>query len=379
MDGNRWIAIHEEAGDRPEISLNGCCHHGTCLLHTLRLNKLQGLKKCPYTIQSMEMSMTKRSKEYKDFIGIDIGKFNFVVAVHGKENSQEFSNDPDGINAFITAYKTILNTSLVIVETTGGYEKLILKMLLPRKIAVHRGQTLKIKHFIRSYGVIAKNDTLDAKALACYGHERADSLECYSLASNAQETLTKLVTRRQSLIAHRVAEMNRLQAPDNDCLQCNIEAMIEALDSAITDIDSQIDTLICEDEHLKGAMDTMISTPGVAQRTAENLLAAMPELGRLSNKQAASLAGVAPHPRDSGTIQGYRKTRGGRRHVKKILYMAALAASRSKSNLATKYQELIKRGKKPIVAIMALMRKIIVIINAKLKNQLFYTQLQNHS
>ncbi len=150
---------------------------------------------------------------YNNFIGMDIGKRNFVVAVNGQKETKEYNNTTQGIKEFIKDYKNIFGQSLCILENTGGYELELLYTLCGHKIAVHRADTRKVKNFIRSYGNSAKTDKLDAKTLAKYGAERKSLLELFTPQSKQALNLFELVRRRQDLKQILVAEKNRLQTP----------------------------------------------------------------------------------------------------------------------------------------------------------------------
>ncbi len=189
-------------------------------------------------------------------------------------------------------------------------------------------------------------------------------------ADAEQAELAALVARRRDLTAFKTAETNRLKAPAANTVHASCKAMLRAIQTQIDKIDRAIDSLVKASPDLTKRIRIATTLPGVGAKTAIALAATMPELGTLSRRQAASLAGVAPHPNDSGTRHGYRVMRGGRADVRPILFMAALAASRANGPLRQKYRNLIANGKKPIVAIAALMRHIIVILNARIRDQL---------
>lgn len=318
--------------------------------------------------------------KYQNFIGIDIGKFDFVVTLHGSNRIQNYENAPLGIKAFFKDFKREFPTSLVVLETTGGYEMKLLLTLCNKKYHVHRANTRKVKNFIRSFGNGAKTDALDAKALALYGFERQDRLELFTPASENSFTLYDLVQRRKDLTHMLVAEKNRAKAPKISAMVKNsCEMMIKNLTNHITDITKQIKELIASDQNLRSRLEVLKTIPGIGDIIAQNLLALMPELGTLTRRQVASLAGLAPRANDSGKSQGYRRTAHGRDSIKPFLFLSAMAARNSHSHLKTFYDNLIARGKKKMVALTALMRKIIVIANAKLKHLPTQTHVQQHS
>ena len=253
------------------------------------------------------------------------------------------------------------------LETTGGYETRLLLTLCDKGFAVHRANTQKVKNFIRSFGNRAKTDALDAQALAFYGYERGDRLTKFVPCSKKALDLYELVQRRQDLKQMLIAEKNRFQAPRAKLIKGSCAVMIKVITEQISSIDAEIDALIEDDSILKAKKKTLITIPGIGNIIANELLILMPELGKMNRREVASLAGLAPRANDSGKFVGYRRTGQGRNTIKPILFLAAMAARNSKSQLATFYFDLIARGKKKMVALVALMRKIIVIANAKLK------------
>ena len=303
---------------------------------------------------------------YQNFIGIDIGKYSFVVAIHGNKQTTEYNYTAEKITEFMNEFKAELNNSLVVLEATGGYEMELLQTLGAANIVVHRANTRKVKNFIRSYGNAAKTDSLDAKALALYGLERHQTLEPYAPPSEQQQILYALVQRRNDLKQILVAEKNRLKAPKAKQIKSSCQAIITAITQEITEMNRQIHEVIESNEELLARKEVLKTIPGVGDITSENLLGLMPELGHMNLRQVASLAGLAPKANDSGMLRKYRHTGHGRDMVKPSLFLAAMAASRSKSALGDFYQGLISRGKKKMVAQTAVMRKIIVIANARL-------------
>jgi len=256
---------------------------------------------------------------YNNFIGIDIGKFNFVVATYGNKETREYQNSQDGIAQFIKDYKKELKSALCIVETTGGYEMQLTLILCAKNIAVHRANTRKVKHFIRSFGKAAKTDSLDAKALALYGFERSDRLELFKPQSKKVIDLYELINRRHDLRQMLVAEKNRLQAPRADLIKSSCAKMIALLSQQIESITAEIDTLIEEDTVLKAKKQILKTIPGIGNIVANELVVLLPELGELNRREIASLVGLAPMSNDSGKFNGYRCTAHGRAFVKPML------------------------------------------------------------
>ncbi len=319
------------------------------------------------------------SKEvFSRFVGIDISKAHFDVALHGKMETTRFPNTVSGWSDLIhlihlselSELKT--ENTLVVIEPTGGYEKGVLWTLLQKRVSVHRADTRKVKSFIRSYGVYGKTDQIDAIQLARYGYERHSSLTLFSAYSSELDLLKALVARYNDLKEIQVKEKNRIQHPHiSSLIRKSINAVLKVTQKQLEMVEIELDELINGHQELKTKQTVMQAVPGIGKKVSQQLLACLPELGYLNRKQIACLSGVAPHPKESGTLSKYRKTGyGGKQNVKAILHMAALAAAHSKSDLGLFYASLIARGKKPLVAITALKRKIIVIANAKIRDSL---------
>jgi transposase len=306
-------------------------------------------------------------KSYRNFIGIDIGKFSFFVAIYGRKSVKEYENTPSGISQFISHFEKELPDTLCVLEPTGGYELKLLMTLCERNYAVHRAHIRQVKNFVRSLGNGAKTDNLDAHHLSLYGHERSETLSRFSLQSAQTSTLYELVQRRRDLRQMLVAEKNRFQSPYAESVKANIKMHIGFLEDEMAEITNRIEEIIQQDELLKKKRKILRSIKGIGEIISFELLVSLPELGQLSRREIASLVGVAPISRDSGKSKGYRRTGHGREGIKPMLYLAAMAARNSKSNLRTYYENLISRGKCKMVALTALMRKIIVIANARLK------------
>ena len=307
-------------------------------------------------------------KLYNDFIGIDIGKYEFVCAFYGNKALKTYDNTQQGISDFIQDQKSLLAQSLCVLEVTGGYEMALLLELRRHQICVHRANTRKVKHFIRSYGQEAKTDALDARSLALYGYERQAHLEIYEPLSALYQELYELVTRRHDLRQMLVAEKNRAQGPRVKWIKSSCNTLIAALTKELDSITKAINELIASDKNLSAKKQVLKSIPGIGDIIANDLLVLLPELGSINRKEIAALVGVAPIARDSGRYQGYRATGHGRQGVKPLLFLAAMAARNSHSNLRKFYEDLVARGKPKMVALTALMRKIIVIANAKMRD-----------
>lgn len=304
---------------------------------------------------------------YNNFIGIDIGKFNFVVSIHGSKTTTEYQNSTSGIDKFLQENSNVLNKALCVVETTGGYELELLYALVSAKHKVHRADTRKVKNFIRSFGTSAKTDALDARAIAQYAYERHSQLELFKVKSANSIALFQLAQRRKDLMAMLVAEKNRLQAPSNQAVKGGIKELIRLLNQQLENITNRMRQIVLSDSVLNQKLEILKTIPGIGDIIALELIVLLPELGTICRRKIASLAGVAPRSNDSGKFMGYRRTGHGRGGIKPLLFLAAMAARNSKTFFKDFYEKLILKGKKKMVAITAIMRKIIVIANAKIK------------
>lgn len=309
---------------------------------------------------------------YQNFIGIDISKDTFSAASYGSNMTHVFSNNLTGFKSFMESYKPFLLNALIVLETTGGYELEQIEYLQQENLAVHRANTRKVKHFIKSFGILGKSDSIDATGLAQYGAERHAKLELFK--ENPRKKLQKLVERREDLKKMLVQEKNRLQSPDQKELRKSFKAIIDVLNMQVKSIESAIEKYCINHPHLQEKRKVLETVSGIGKVVSAQLIALLPELGTIDRKKIASLAGLAPHPYESGKKIGYRSTRGGRDNVKKVLFMAALTAARSTSALGDFYRKLVDAGKKKMVALVALMRKILVVANARVKE---YVQLNS--
>jgi transposase len=228
----------------------------------------------------------------------------------------------------------------------------------------------KVKAFIRSRGTLGKTDGIDARGLARYGQERHPELPRWQPACGMQEEIRTLIRLRAQLVKQRAALSNQIKAPGGTIAKKHLKALHNAASEQIAAIEVDIRQLIERDPATASVVAIIKAIPGCGHLTAVTVAALMPELGSMSGRQAASLAGLAPHPHQSGQRDGYRRTRGGRPEVKRTLFMAAMAARNHNPALKAVYQRLVHNGKKPLVAITALMRKLITIINARLRDAL---------
>ncbi len=314
-------------------------------------------------------------KIYHNFVGIDIGKSEVVVNLLGQKSSFSFENSSSGFQAFLDQFLSKINSPFIVLETTGGYEQLFLQKLLDINATVHRANTRLVKHFIRSLGQKAKTDSIDAKCLAYYAFERHQKLSVYQNPSHEATQLASLTQRRIDLNQMLVQEKNRAQSPNvSEFVKKSCKELIKHIQKQLDELNKKIQLIIESNKLLQEKKEMLLTIPGIGNIIANALIALLPELGQLNRRKIASLCGLAPFPCESGQHKGYRRTRGGRVHVRNILFMAAMAACNSNSHLKIFYEKLIAQGKKKMVALTALMRKIIIIANAKINSLEFSEQ-----
>jgi transposase len=249
--------------------------------------------------------------------------------------------------------------SLVVLESTGGYERPVCQALWRAEVPVAVVNPKRIRDYARACGIMAKTDRLDAAVIARY----AASLKPTAQNQTNQE-LRDLSGRRRTLVAQRTAEKNRLDHTLASQVRISIKRSIGWLEREIARIESAITEVVRASPELSARRDALISVKGVGDVTALHLLAEMPELGSLSRGAAAALAGVAPYNCDSGQMRGQRRIYGGRSTVRKTLYMATLVAVQFNPVLKQHYQQLRDRGKCAKVALVACMRKLIIYLNS---------------
>jgi len=292
-------------------------------------------------------------------LGVDVAADSLVIS-----DGRTVANRRTTIRALLKTAKP----DFVICEPTGGHEFQLLEECLKAGIACHRADTLKLKSFIRSFGTLGKSDAIDAAGMAAYGRERWQSLPLWQRPDPDEQHLQMLVRRRTGLVAFKVAEQNRSKAPGAKTLAASFKAMLAFLGRQITMIDAAIAAIVARNQVLKRRAAICTAMNGIGFCTAAALIALMPELGFIDRRQAAALAGTAPHPNESGLFKGQRRIRGGRPEIRTVLFMPALRAAAAKGEFATFYKRLVTNGKKPILAIAAVMRKIIVTLNARLRD-----------
>jgi transposase len=301
-------------------------------------------------------------------VGIDVAKKSFEVALGAGGEVGSFANDDSGFDALLLRLKAY-EVRLVVMEATGGYEARLACVLHSAGYAVAVVNPRQARDFAKSMGYLAKTDRIDALALAEFARvidshpQRERFVE--SVPDPERQHLAALVTRRRQLIEMRTAERNRLSLGQRAARQ-SIEAVLRTLQRQIDDIEGQM--LRHLTAHHADLAALLSSVKGIGEGTVANLIGELPELGQLSNRQIGKLVGVAPINRDSGTHRGKRTIFGGRAALRQALYMPTWVAIRHNCVIRAFYQRLVAAGKPKKVALVACMRKLLVILNAMVRS-----------
>jgi len=311
----------------------------------------------------------ERSAEEPVYVGIDVCKAWLDVYLHPLGRRLRLANGRDGL----TRLKRALagrRVVLIVMEATGKYHRQAHRSLHAAGFAVAVMNPLRARLFAEATGALAKTDRLDAHLLAILAESMAP--QATPPAPEYLEELQELVRARQAATAEATALANRRQASQTAFLRAELKRRINSLKTHIARLETEIKRRIASDPALMRRCAILLSIPGVGPVTAATLGVAMAELGALTGKAAALLAGLAPIACDSGERNGGRRIRGGRAHVRTALYMAAVSAARCNPDLAAFHKRLRAAGKKPKLALTAVMRKLVVLANTLVKEDRFW-------
>jgi len=300
------------------------------------------------------------------FIGIDVSKERLDVAVRPTGEQRQEANDAGGIQR-LEDWLVPLKPTLVVVESTGGLETPLVAAMAIAGVPVAVVNPKQVRDFAKAIGKLAKTDAIDARVLAQFADVVRPALR--PLADEETRELQALLSRRLQIVEMLTAETNRMHACRADRLRKQIFEHVKWLRKQLKDIDQDLDTSIRSSPAWRESEDLLRSVKGVGPVLTRTLLACLPELGTLDRKKIAALVGVAPFNRDSGKLKGKRTTWGGRSTVRSALYMAALTASRFNPRIRAFYARLLAAGKPKKVALVACMRKLLIILNAMMRDQ----------
>lgn len=299
------------------------------------------------------------------YVGIDVAKGQLDIAAGPGEEQWSVANEEEGIGTLVSRLEA-LEPALVVLEATGGLELAVTAALAAAELPVVVVNPRQVRDFARATGQLAKTDRLDAQMLARFGEAVQPTPR--PLPDAETQALAGLMARRRQVVAMLTAEKNRFHTARPPVRQ-EIRRHITWLEDSLAKLDTDLGDTLRQSPLWRERDNLLRSVPGVGRVLSLTLLAELPELGTLDRRQIASLVGVAPFNRDSGTLRGRRTVWGGRARVRATLYMGTLAATRYNPVIKAFYQRLCAAGKAKKVALTACMRKLLVILNAMLNRR----------
>jgi transposase len=299
------------------------------------------------------------------FVGIDVSKARLDGAARPSGLTFQQANDPEGIAAVLGLLRP-LHPALIVLEATGGYELPLAAALAAAGLPVAVVNPRQVRDFAKATGRLAKNDKIDAAVLAHFAE--AIRPQPRPLPGAQVRALDALLSRRRQLLEMLTMEQNRLGSCADAVVRADLRAHLAWLSERLGGVEKELKAAVQASPAWRAKEDLLRSIKGIGPVASRTLLAALPELGTLSNRRAAALAGLAPYDDDSGQRRGQRHVRGGRAEVRAVLYMAALSAVRYNPALRAFRDRLARRGKKAKVILTAVARKLVVLANALLRS-----------
>ncbi len=303
-------------------------------------------------------------------VGVDISKDTLDIHLHPADATQRLPNSPAGIKKLVS-WLGGFTVDRIVFEPTGSYHHRLERSLGEAGLPLVKVNPRQARRFAEVIGRQAKTDAVDAAMLARFG--ALIQPPARPMISQALDEMKELHIARRALVKDRVAAQNREQIRRSSLLKRQAAERLKQIDRQITAIDVELHSILDADAALKARFDILMSIPGVGDVTAITIIVEMPELGMIDNKAVASLAGLAPIARDSGAYRGKRFIRGGRADLRQALYMPALVAVRHNASMKAKYQACIEAGKPPKVALTAIMRKLLILANALIRDARTWT------
>jgi transposase len=297
-------------------------------------------------------------------VGIDVSKHFLDIFDEAVGASERIANATQAITQLVARWRC---DALVVFEATGVYDLELREALRQAGVRFARINPARARDFARASGQLAKTDPIDARMLAAFGRAMQPVTE--QVATPARNALARLAKRRDQLVLMRAQEKNRRSEADDRAMAERIGRFIEVLDGEVEEIEADIRALIKAEQEIADDAQLMRSLPGVGPVACMQLIAQMPELGHIGPKQVAALAGLAPFNVDSGAYRGKRKIGGGRKRVRDALYMAALNAVRRADPFKAFYARLRQAGKPAKLALIAVARKLLTILNAMMRDR----------
>jgi transposase len=300
------------------------------------------------------------------YVGIDVSKDRLDVHVRPSGEAFAVARDGNGLDELI-ARLSARAVTLIAVEATGGFETIVAAAVGAAGLPLVVVNPAQVRHFAQALGKRAKTDPIDAAVIALFAEAVKPPLR--ALPDEAQRLLAELVARRRQIVEMIVAERQREKRAGNVRVRKSILRHIKVLEKEVPEIDNDIGTLVRGSPAWREKDDLLVSVPGIGKVLSRTVLAEIPELGNLTRREIASLVGLAPFTRQSGHWKGKSMIGGGREAARAALFLAALVASRYNPALAIFYQRLLALGKPKMVALIAVARKLLTILNAMLRDK----------
>jgi len=301
----------------------------------------------------------------QQWIGIDISQTRLDVAVHPLSLSFSVAHTEVGRSELVDKLAAY-SIAGIVLEATGGLERSVMADLAASGYETRRVNPMQVRHFAKSMGKRAKTDTIDAVMIARYGQSRQPDVT--ELPDALTRQMQTLVTRRQQVVEMLTMEKNRAHSGEVWATP-SLTRVIEALETELETLETTLAELSCQSAEWQERLAILTSVKGIGVVTSQALLVYLPELGTRSSKTIAALVGVAPFNHDSGKLKGKRRIAGGRKDLRSLLYMATMSAVQHNPVFRDHYQQLLKRGKAKRVALVACLRKLVVRLNAMLRDR----------
>ncbi|WP_394133359.1 IS110 family RNA-guided transposase [Marinobacter nauticus] len=298
-------------------------------------------------------------------VGVDVGKANLDIALHPSGQFYTIPNTEAHIRRFVRILKNY-SIERIVVEASGRYEQALVQACDQAGLPIIIVNPISVRRYAQAIGVLAKTDRIDAQVIAQYAATLKPEFK--PIPDKTSQKIKDLLVRRSQLLEMSTMEKNRLQILPKP-LHRSIKSMLRMLQSQIETVTRQIEQEVAKVDQWHSKMEIMTSVPGVGKVLAYTFLSELPELGSLNRKEIAALVGVAPINRDSGKLNGKRRIRGGRHRVRTVMFMAMLSSIQCNPVFKRFYERLKAQGKIPKVALIACMRKMIVVLNTMIKNQ----------
>lgn len=301
------------------------------------------------------------------YIGVDISKDKLDIFIHDTNQFITISNNKTSINKFIKSCLSKISNPLIVCESTGGWERLMLLHLTKFNISFHVAHATKIYHYAKSKGILAKTDKLDAKTIALFAI--SEKLLPSNNIDEVQMELKDLVMRKIQLKTSLCSELQRRRKHLSKSVRDSIDKTVNFYKKELIKLDKEIHKIFDSSQRYTDDNKIIQSMKGVGDVTAETMIVLLPELGKVNKRQIAALVGVAPYNNDSGRKSGRRRIKGGRMEIRNVLYMAALSSIRYNETIKKYYHQLLERKKEKKIALIAVMRKMLVILNSMMANR----------